>query len=167
MSKVIRRSITARPIIIFLIHSHDAAAQHVFAVQVNYIKNNGFGGAMIWAIDLDDFSGNYCGGGRYPLLTQMTLVLEGSVPTHPSTLSPALVEDLLLSLGRHVEQLRLTQLTLHMMTQLGIVVRRFCESTHSSPRIAHRIGSKSDESILPTAIDDCEAFGTTGVIESL
>ena len=56
--------------------------------QVNYVKDNGYGGAMIWALDVDDFSGNFCGGGTYPLLTRLNLALTGSVPSTPS---PALV----------------------------------------------------------------------------
>ena len=35
----------------------------------NFIKENGFGGGMIWALDLDDFKGEFCGCGKYPLLT--------------------------------------------------------------------------------------------------
>ena len=35
--------------------------------QVSYIKSEGFGGVMVWALDLDDFSGS-CGQGKYPLM---------------------------------------------------------------------------------------------------
>lgn len=37
--------------------------------KVRYIKTNGFGGAMVWALDLDDFKGHFCGKGNYPLLS--------------------------------------------------------------------------------------------------
>lgn len=36
--------------------------------KVRYIRDNGFGGAMVWALDLDDFKGHFCGKGNYPLL---------------------------------------------------------------------------------------------------
>ena len=39
-----------------------------------YIKNNGFGGGMIWALDLDDFN-NQCGCEKYPLLKTINRVL--------------------------------------------------------------------------------------------
>lgn len=33
-----------------------------------YIKNNELGGAMIWSLDTDDFNGNVCEQGKYPLI---------------------------------------------------------------------------------------------------
>lgn len=41
---------------------------HSITIKVNLVKKLGLGGAMIWALDLDDFR-NVCGDGHYPLLT--------------------------------------------------------------------------------------------------
>jgi len=40
-----------------------------------FIKDNGYGGGMIWALDLDDFKGQFCGCGKYPLLSAINRVL--------------------------------------------------------------------------------------------
>lgn len=42
-----------------------------------YIRMMGLGGAMAWALDLDDFSGRYCGCGKSPLLGTINHVLRG------------------------------------------------------------------------------------------
>ena len=47
--------------------------------KAEYIIDNDFGGAMIWALDLDDFN-NICGCGKYPLLKTVSHVVRG-VPT--------------------------------------------------------------------------------------
>lgn len=38
-----------------------------FSLQAEYVNSMNLGGAMVWALDLDDFR-NVCGQGNYPLL---------------------------------------------------------------------------------------------------
>lgn len=44
-------------------------------LQVNYLKENNFGGAFVWALDLDDFAGQFCRQGNYPLIGQLRTLL--------------------------------------------------------------------------------------------
>ncbi|XP_017154888.1 probable chitinase 10 [Drosophila miranda] len=50
-----------------------------------YVKAMGLGGAMIWALDLDDFK-NDCGCESYPLLKTINRVLRGYGGPHPKCL---------------------------------------------------------------------------------
>lgn len=48
------------------------------------MKQNGFAGVMVWALDLDDFS-NMCGQGKYPLMNTINQELLGRMqnPVRP------------------------------------------------------------------------------------
>ncbi|KAM9005008.1 chitotriosidase-1 isoform X1 [Sarcophilus harrisii] len=39
-----------------------------FKTKVGYLKQKGLGGAMVWALDMDDFKGTFCKKGPYPLI---------------------------------------------------------------------------------------------------
>ncbi|XP_046551772.1 uncharacterized protein LOC124261496 [Haliotis rubra] len=60
--------------------------------KVCYIKTNGFGGVMVWALDLDDFSGSDCGQGRYPLLH--AIVDELASPDRTNCVGPGPHQDI-------------------------------------------------------------------------
>ncbi|KYO34245.1 acidic mammalian chitinase-like [Alligator mississippiensis] len=45
--------------------------QKSFQIKVDWLKKNNFGGAMVWTLDLDDFTGSFCGQGKYPLITTL------------------------------------------------------------------------------------------------
>lgn len=42
---------------------------------MGWLKEEGFGGIMIWSVDMDDFRGQ-CGTGKYPLINAMRQELE-------------------------------------------------------------------------------------------
>merc|ERR1712121_399059 len=58
-------------------------------IKAQYIKDKGLAGGMIWALDLDDFKGSFCGEGKYPLLKGIVDVLfNGKVPVEPPVVGP-------------------------------------------------------------------------------
>lgn len=51
-----------------------------------YVRAVGLGGAMAWALDLDDFTGRYCGCGKSPLLSTINHVLRNKKAPPPCQL---------------------------------------------------------------------------------
>ncbi|XP_047424557.1 acidic mammalian chitinase-like [Mugil cephalus] len=56
-----------------------------FSTKVSYLKDNRFGGAFVWALDLDDFSGQFCGQGNYTLVRHLHSLLVSELPPLPPT----------------------------------------------------------------------------------
>ncbi|XP_030725201.2 acidic mammalian chitinase [Globicephala melas] len=46
-----------------------------FNIKAEWLKQNNFGGAMVWAIDMDDFTGTFCNQGKFPLINTLKDVL--------------------------------------------------------------------------------------------
>ncbi|XP_078276625.1 acidic mammalian chitinase-like [Rhinoraja longicauda] len=59
-----------------------------FENKIEWLKKTGIGGALVWTLSLDDFSGTFCHQGRYPLISKVHKGLginpeckAGSLPT--------------------------------------------------------------------------------------
>uniref|UniRef100_A0A8C2GWS2 chitinase n=1 Tax=Cyprinus carpio TaxID=7962 RepID=A0A8C2GWS2_CYPCA len=59
-----------------------------FETKVRYLKDKKFGGAFVWALDLDDFAGQFCSQGNHPLMGHLRNLLDIEVPPRPSTTTP-------------------------------------------------------------------------------
>lgn len=43
---------------------------------MRYLQEQKFGGAFVWALDLDDFAGRFCGEGNHPLMGHLRKLLD-------------------------------------------------------------------------------------------
>ncbi|KAJ8257785.1 hypothetical protein GJAV_G00189660 [Gymnothorax javanicus] len=59
--------------------------QQSYEIKVRYLKDNNIGGAFVWALDLDDFNGQFCGQGSHPLMGHLRKLLNIELPTLPPT----------------------------------------------------------------------------------
>ncbi|XP_034028808.1 acidic mammalian chitinase-like isoform X2 [Thalassophryne amazonica] len=58
-----------------------------FETKVHYLKANSFGGAFVWALDLDDFAGQFCAQGNYSLISYLRSLLISELLPLPETTS--------------------------------------------------------------------------------
>ncbi|XP_077586065.1 chitinase-3-like protein 1 [Stigmatopora nigra] len=66
-----------------------------FETKAKYLKDENFGGASVWALDLDDFNGQFCGQGNYPLISHLRYHLESDFPSQPLSTTNAVPESTL------------------------------------------------------------------------
>ncbi|VDP22940.1 unnamed protein product [Onchocerca flexuosa] len=53
--------------------------EETIKIKMRWLKETGYGGAFIWALDFDDFKGTSCGKGPYPLLSAINSELGSKV----------------------------------------------------------------------------------------
>ena len=68
---------------------YDNPASLIYKID-NVVMKNALRGVMFWAIDLDDFSGEHCGQGKYPLMNAVKEYLTSGVQPPPVTNPPPL-----------------------------------------------------------------------------
>lgn len=56
--------------------------------KVQFIKQKDVAGAMFWALDFDDFNGQFCNQGKYPLVNAVKNALKGSGGFNPPPVIP-------------------------------------------------------------------------------
>ncbi|XP_067863649.1 acidic mammalian chitinase-like [Heptranchias perlo] len=62
-----------------------------YGIKIDWLKQNNYGGAAVWDLALDDFTGDFCNEGPYPLINKLHTGLGISAACVPSktTLRPA------------------------------------------------------------------------------
>ncbi|KAL0978114.1 hypothetical protein UPYG_G00166070 [Umbra pygmaea] len=67
-----------------------------FTAKVQWLRSKNLGGASVWTLDMDDFTGAFCAEGSYPLVNQIRNAL-GFPPKPTTTKAPTTTPDPILS----------------------------------------------------------------------
>uniref|UniRef100_A0A673Z834 chitinase n=1 Tax=Salmo trutta TaxID=8032 RepID=A0A673Z834_SALTR len=67
-----------------------------YAAKVQWLKTKNLGGASVWTLDMDDFSGAFCAEGPFPLVNHLRNSL-GFAPKPTTTRAPTTTPDPILS----------------------------------------------------------------------
>ncbi|TNN88239.1 Acidic mammalian chitinase [Liparis tanakae] len=63
-----------------------------YSSKVEYLNANSLGGAHVWSLDMDDFTGYFCAEGSYPLISHLRTSM-GFAPKPTTTKAPATTLD--------------------------------------------------------------------------
>ncbi|CAI5689221.1 acidic mammalian chitinase [Oreochromis niloticus] len=63
-----------------------------YSSKVQWMTANNLGGAHVWTLDMDDFSGSFCSAGAYPLINHLRTLM-GFTPKPTTTPRPTTTRD--------------------------------------------------------------------------
>ncbi|XP_059184403.1 chitinase, acidic.1 [Centropristis striata] len=63
-----------------------------YSSKVQWMTANNLGGAHVWTLDMDDFSGSFCSAGAYPLINHLRMSM-GFPPKPTTTPAPTTTRD--------------------------------------------------------------------------
>ncbi|XP_029908340.1 chitinase-3-like protein 1 [Myripristis murdjan] len=64
--------------------------QRSYEAKVSFLRSRGLAGAAVWTLDMDDFSGRFCGRGQYPLISHLRSLLRTDQASLTSPLQTSL-----------------------------------------------------------------------------
>ncbi|CAF1039913.1 unnamed protein product [Rotaria sordida] len=80
------------------------------SIRANYVIEQNLGGVMIWAADLDDFSGKFCNNGRYPLMNAVANIIR------TGQIQPIYISTRPTSTSRTYSTIKMTKFTLPLQS---------------------------------------------------
>uniref|UniRef100_A0A8C5LWJ1 Acidic mammalian chitinase n=2 Tax=Leptobrachium leishanense TaxID=445787 RepID=A0A8C5LWJ1_9ANUR len=153
-----------------------------YECKVRFLKENGFGGAMVWTLDLDDFKGTFCGEGKYPLINHLKSMLQGQSCNAPTLIASLLCykshpyHKVIAEKGRSMGTMLLWAGLLALL-QLGSAYKLVCYFTnwsqyrpppaeywpenvdpHLCTHIIYAFASMQDHKIAPYEINDEDLY---------